>query len=123
MVLRECIASLVRRGTMFNSLLESRPRRTSRLGGGIISTMSHLALIAGMVAATANAGVARAEPEAHTVVYTAPTPPPPPPPAPVIDRVLAPPAAAGFTVIIAPIEIPDVIPPIDFTKELTNEGA
>jgi periplasmic protein TonB len=108
---------------MFDSLLESRPRKSSRLGGSLVATTAHVALIAGIVAVTANAGVAREAPEQHEVIYTAPPPPPPPPPVPVANRIVAPPVAQGFTVLTAPIEIPDVIPPIDLTKLPTDDRA
>lgn len=108
---------------MFNSLLESRPRKSSRLGGSIVSTATHVGLIAGIVAVTANAGVAREVPEEQNLIYTAPPPPPPPPVVLPRDRIVAPPQEKGFPTLTAPIEIPDVIPPIDFTKAITRDDA
>jgi periplasmic protein TonB len=109
---------------MFDSLLESRPRKSSRVGGSIVSTGAHIAMIAAIVAVTANAGVAREAPKEQNLIYTAPPPPPPPPPpAPAPDRVFAPPQVKGFATLVAPIEIPDVIPPIDFNKPLTRDDA
>lgn len=107
---------------MFDSLLESRPRKSSRVGGSIVSTVTHVALIAGIVAVTANAGVAHETREEQRVIYTAPPPPPPPVVVPR-DRVVAPPLEKGFPTLKAPIEIPDVIPPIDVTKAITREDA
>jgi protein TonB len=108
---------------MFDSLLESRAKKPSRLGGSIVSAVGHALLVAGVVAVTANAHVApEAEPEPN-VTFTPVVPPPPPPPLERImrDPVVVPPLAKGPPVLTVPVDIPDVIPPINLNVPPTNE--
>lgn len=110
---------------MFKNLIESRPSKQKSLGASMFSTLFHGAIIGLSVIATANAG---SEPEEEVIqkidfVEVKKDEPPPPkeeaPPPP--DLTAAPPIAKGFQVLAAPISIPDVIPEIDLSKELTNE--
>lgn len=107
---------------MFDSLLESKAKRTRSVGGTIASVVSHAALVALAVAATANAGIAdenEPPPTRTTFIPTVPPPPPPPthvvPPNTVFTNV-----PKGPPALVPPIEIPDVLPALDLTKAATN---
>jgi protein TonB len=111
---------------MFNTLLESKPKKERTLGQAITSAIVHSIIIGLAVYATAQAGQAALEkPKEEKVEFAEikkdePPPPaekPPPPP----DVTVAPPPPKGFQVLTAPVNIPDVIPDIDLTKKVTNE--
>ena len=109
---------------MFDSLLESRARKPSRLGGSIVSTVGHALLVAGIVTVTANANDAtEPAPEPH-VTFTPVLPPPPLPrqiePGPA-DHMMAP-QAKGPPRLILPVDIPIDLPPVDFNAPPTNEN-
>jgi protein TonB len=108
---------------MFNNLLESRAVKQKSLGAQIFSAILHGAIIVVAVIATANAGTKNEKPKAEDVKFVdtpkdepKPEDPKPPPP----DVVVAPPPPKGFTVLTAPIEIPDVIPDVDLTKKVIS---
>lgn len=108
---------------MFDNLVESKATRAPRVGGSLASVAMHAALIALVVAVTANAGVAADEPAIDRLTYVPKLPPPPPPPPPVPrapdDRVFAP-VPKGSPALVVPIEVPDIIIPPDLTKAVTN---
>jgi len=106
---------------MFNTLLESRAARTTRTGGSLLSVFIHASLIVGAVIATANATVTSTADEPVTEIHFVPNTPPPIAPPVQTDRVLtAAPIPKGFQKLVAPIEIPDVLPTIDLSKAPTN---
>jgi periplasmic protein TonB len=111
---------------MFNTLLESKPKKEKMGGGTVFSIILHSALIVAAVAATATAAIQNEKPKAEEVKFVeAPKEPPPPEPEkppPPPDIVAAPPPPKGFQVLAAPIKIPDVIPDIDLTKKVTDEN-
>lgn len=109
---------------MFDSLLESRARRTRRTGSTIASVVSHGALIALAVVLTANASVPADEPPDERAIFL-PPPPPPMPPAPQVfpvrtDQVFVA-TPQGTPAIVAPIDIPDVLPAIDLSRAVTTD--
>jgi outer membrane biosynthesis protein TonB len=111
---------------MFDQLLESKAEKQKRFGGGLISVVVHVALIALAVVATGTASVVLEKPKAEEVEFVEvkqdePPPPEPEEAPPPPDVVAAPPPPKGFQTIVAPVEIPDVIPDIDLTKAVTNE--
>ena len=111
---------------MFDQLLESKAEKQKRFGGGLVSVVVHVALIALAVVATGTASVVLEKPKAEEVEFVEvkqdePPPPEPEPAPPPPDVVAAPPPPKGFQTIVAPVEIPDVIPDIDLTKAVTNE--
>ena len=108
---------------MFNNLLESKAVKQKTTGGSVASFVLHGLLIWGAVVATANAGQKLKEAKDQLVNFVEvkkdePKPDKPPPPK---DVVLAP-VVKGFQVLTAPINIPDVIPEIDLSRSVTNEG-
>ncbi len=106
---------------MFNTLLESRAARSKRTGGSLLSVFIHASLIAGAVIATANATVASTAEEPVTEIHFVPNAPPPIAPPARTDRVFtAAPTPKGFQKLVAPIDIPDVLPTIDLSRSPTN---
>lgn len=113
---------------MFNTLLESKATKQRNAGGGMFSIIVHTVIIGLAVLATANAGqqVIERRQEAVEFLEIKQDEPPPPEPeqpkqAPPPDVVAAPPPPKGFQVLTAPVEIPNVIPDIDLTREITRE--
>ena len=131
---------------MFNTLLESKPKRKRTVGGTVISVVAHTAIIIFAVYATANARIAEApkpkqenlkfvevkkeEPKPEPPKPEAPKPEPPkaqpksPPPAPTppVPRIEAPPPPKGFQTLQAPVEVPVNIPEVDLSARITNEA-
>ncbi|MBX3132674.1 MAG: TonB family protein [Gemmatimonadaceae bacterium] len=111
---------------MFNNLLETKAVKQRSIGASIFSTVFHVAVIAGSIIATANAGKVEEEEVVQKVDFVEvkkdePPPPEPDRPPPPPDVVAAPPPPKGFQVLSAPVNIPDVIPEIDLSKAITNE--
>lgn len=106
---------------MFNTLLESRAVHARRTGGSLLSLMFHATLITGAVIVTANATVTSTADEPVTEIHFVPRTPPPIAPPVKTDHVFtAAPIAKGFQKLVAPIDIPDVLPTIDLSKLPTN---
>lgn len=112
---------------MFNTLLESQAKKEADAGGKVMSVILHTVLISLAILATANAGqqVMEQRQEQVDFIEVKQDEPPPPEPepekAPPPDVVAAPPPPKGFQVLTAPVDIPDVIPEIDLTREITRE--
>ncbi|MBX9928294.1 MAG: energy transducer TonB [Gemmatimonadaceae bacterium] len=110
---------------MFNNLLESKAQKQKSLGGSIGSIVMHVLIIWGALTATANAGAKSDEDKEQKIDFVEvkkdePPPPkeePPPPQEVAVQQV-----AKGFQVLSAPVNIPDVLPEIDLSKNLTNES-
>lgn len=112
---------------MFNTLLESKPKKERSVGGSIFSVVLHSVLIAAAIFGTLHAKEEMEKPKEEKVEFVeAPKNEPPPPEPekapPPPDVTVAPPPPKGFQVLTAPIEIPDVIPDIDLTKKVTDEA-
>jgi protein TonB len=111
---------------MFENLIETKPKKPKTAKTMAISVFIHVVLISGAVWGTLQAKEAIEKPKAEKVEFVEmkkDEPPPPedkPPPPPEI--VAAPPPPKGFQVLTAPIKIPDVLPEIDLSKEMTNEA-
>ena len=115
---------------MFNTLLESKPKKQRSIGSSIFSAVLHGVLITAAVYATARAATDDDKPKEEKIEFVETKPeepkpeepkpqePEPPPP----DVVAAPPPPKGFQVLTAPVEIPDVIPEVDLTKKVTDEA-
>jgi protein TonB len=111
---------------MFQQLLESNVVRRPRLGGSLVSTIAHAALIAGLVALTATARTHPIEqPEVRVPFVKVATPPSTP-------QAAAPRTSGGrpsFTSSLAPSTPPliinavilDGLPPIDFTRSVVGD--
>ena len=109
---------------MFNTLIESKPKKQKSTGGTIFSIVMHAVLGGLLIYATANAGQELREEKTEEVKFVEvpkDEPPPPEKAPPPPDVVAAPPPPKGFQVLAAPIEIPDEIPEVDLTKAVTNE--
>jgi len=110
---------------MFNTLLESKPKKQRTVGGIVWSAILHTLLIVGAVYGTSQATEQLEKPKEEKIDFIDVKPDEPPPPEPEAppppDVVAAPPPPKGFQVLAAPVEIPDVIPDIDLTKAVTNE--
>ena len=109
---------------MFNNLVESKPKKTRKMGGTIFSFVAHYGLILFVIYTSAQAATQDDGPKQEKVEFMevkkeeAPKPKEPPPP----ELVAAPPPPKGFQVLTAPVEIPNVLPDIDLTRRVTNEA-
>ncbi|HSY84608.1 MAG TPA: hypothetical protein VK807_22780, partial [Gemmatimonadaceae bacterium] len=66
---------------MFNTLLESKPKKEKRGGGTAFSVVTHTLLIVGAAVATANAAIHNEKTKEEKIQFAeAPKPEPPPPP-------------------------------------------
>ena len=101
---------------MFNNLLESRPVKQRTAGGMVGSVFLHTVLLVAAAYATLHATAKKEKREEKiNFVEVKKAPPPKPPP-----QEVAPPPPKGFQVLTAPINIPNVLPDIDLTKQITN---
>ena len=104
---------------MFDTLIESKPKKQRTAGQAAFSLFFHAALIYGAVKVTANAAQqVQAILQDTTMVFLKPpqaTPPPPDQPPPDVV-VTANPPPKGFQTVVAPTEIPKDIPPIDLNE-------
>ena len=111
---------------MFNNLLESKPQKVKSPGASFASFVMHVLLIWGAVVATANAGQKLREARDQKIDFVEVKKDEPKPeqekPKEIPKDVTVAPIAKGFQVLTAPINIPDVIPEIDLSKSVTNEG-
>ncbi|HKS05792.1 MAG TPA: energy transducer TonB [Gemmatimonadaceae bacterium] len=108
---------------MFDNLLETRRKKTRSAGGMLGSFVVHSLVIGGALWATASGTVAQLiEDKQEKVDFIKKEEPPPEVKPPPPDVVVAPPPPKGFQVLIAPVEIPDVLPEIDLSKKMTDEA-
>jgi protein TonB len=113
---------------MFNTLLESKPKKQRTLGGMLFSAVLHAVVITAAVYGTlqANEQIEKAKAEKVEFVEMKKKEEPPPPkeePKPMPkDVVAAPPPPKGFQVLMAPVKVPDVLPDIDLSKKVTDEA-
>lgn len=114
---------------MFRNLIETNARRQRSTGGAFVSFALHTALIALVAVATANAGDPDPVDETEAVNFVDTprpdeplTPEPEPAPAtPPPEAVAVPPTMKGSQTLEPPLDIPNVIPPIDLSRPLTDE--
>lgn len=110
---------------MFNTLIESKPKKDRKAGGTVMSVVLHSVVAVLAVYATASAGIeaekSRQEnikfietPKAKEVEVKKEEPPPP-------EKVAVIPPPKGFQVLRAPVEIPIEIPEVDLSKRVTRE--
>jgi TonB family protein len=106
---------------MLDLLLASAPHAGIRPSWLTVSVLTHTVLIAAGIAGTrATLDAARVTPIDETTLLFVPKPPPPPPPE-AMPRdppklVLGAPPAKGFQTVLAPIDIPKDIPPVDLKE-------
>ena len=112
---------------MFNTLLESKPKKQRSTAGLIFSGVLHAVIGTAAVYGTLQAKEHVEKPKAEKVEFVdmkKKEPPPPkeePKPIPK-EVVVAPPPPKGFQVLTAPIKVPDVLPDIDLSKKVTDEA-
>jgi len=102
---------------MLTTLIASRGHRTNSFRAQALSIGLHAGLITAAVLATERAAAVIEPIVAEPVHYVRPAPavtPPPRAPAMDVSRF------KGFQVVTRPVVIPDVLPPIDLTKPLTD---
>jgi protein TonB len=127
---------------MFNTLIESKPKKRRTVGGTVFSVAFHATIIFFAVYATANARVAEDErsrqeslkfvevkaeepkpeperPEPEPPPQREPVRPTPTPPAP---RIEAPAPIRGFQTLQAPVTVPVSIPQVDLSARITSEA-
>ena len=106
---------------MLNNLLESRPQRSRTATGTIVSVVMHALVIGLAVQATLSASQPVTTTQQNIAVFRVKKPDPVParkePQA--LDRTIAP-IPLGHQILIAPINIPNSLPPIDLSRDLTN---
>ena len=112
---------------MFNTLIESKPKKQRTTGGLIISGVLHAILGTAAVYGTLQAKEQLEKPKAEKVEFVdikkkEEPPPPKEVPPPPKDVVMAPPPPKGFQVLTAPVKVPDVLPDIDLSKKVTDEA-
>ena len=111
---------------MFENLIETKPKKPKTLKATIVSVVFHTIAIGGAVYGTMQAKEAIDKPKAEKVEFVEMKKDEPPPPKeeapPPPEVVVAPPPPKGFQVLTAPIKIPDVLPEIDLSKKVTDEG-
>lgn len=112
---------------MFDTLLESKPKKKKAAGTTLTSILIHAGLITLMVYATASAGIEKAKSRQENIKFVEVKKAPeikkeePKPEPPKVEKVAVVPPPKGFQVLRAPVEIPIKIPEIDLTKRVTNE--
>lgn len=107
---------------MFTTLIESRRTQERRIGGTTVSVLVHAAVITFGVYVTAQAREAPVAETAETpIIFALPADAPPntAPRPPNRDAGGLPPRK-GLQTLVPPIEIPDHLPAIDLTREITN---
>jgi protein TonB len=111
---------------MFENLIETKPKKPQTAKSMALSVFIHTLVIGGAVYGTMQAKEAIDKPKAEKVEFVDMKKDEPPPPKeeapPPPEVVVAPPPPKGFQVLTAPIKIPDVLPEIDLSKKVTDEG-
>jgi periplasmic protein TonB len=113
---------------MFNNLIESKAQKQKRASSALLSAVVHAVVIGGAAYGTLHAKQELEKPKAEKVSFVEvkkkdePPPPKEEPKPPPPEMVAAPPVAKGFQVLTAPIKIPDVLPDIDLSKNVTDES-
>jgi protein TonB len=105
---------------MFSTLVESRSAKGRRSGGVAFSFLAHYGLILAVIYTSAQAATVEGRPRQEKIAFIEPPEPavnkePPPP-----ELVAAPPAPRIATVLVAPVEIPTVLPEIDLRRRPTD---
>jgi protein TonB len=114
---------------VFENLLESKARKQRTFGQTLMSVGLHGLIIFAAVKATQSAAESvKDKPLDTTMVFLKPPEAAPPPPPPPEQVVVANPPPKGFQTVVAPIDIPKDIPPIDLKqkafdpKDFTGKG-
>jgi protein TonB len=104
---------------MFETLIESKPKKTRTLKQSVSSLILHVVLGYGAIKATAGAAETMKAILQDTTkfILTQPPPPPPPPETPPAEAIVtANPPPLGFQTVMPPTEIPKEIPPVNLNE-------
>jgi protein TonB len=104
---------------MLDTLLESRALTERTMTGSAFSFVAHCAIITAAVFATHQVVTAAPETRPETLNFVRP-PEQPPVPITEIPRPVEPRTPRGFQSPVAPVEIPNMLPPIDLSKPVTD---
>jgi protein TonB len=104
---------------MLDTLLETRAITERTMTGSAFSFVAHCAIIAAAVFATRQVVMPPPENTAETLNYVLP-PEKLPVPITEIPRPVEPRVPRGFQIPVAPVEIPNMLPPIDLSKPVTD---
>ncbi len=104
---------------MFETLIESKPKKTRTFKQSIVSLILHVVLGYGAIKATTGAAETMKAILEDTTKFLLVQPPPPPPPPetpPPEAIVTANPPPLGFQTVMPPTEIPKEIPPVNLNE-------
>ena len=107
---------------MFSSLVESESKQVRRPGGTILSFLAHYGLILGVIYTSAQAKTVGDTPRVEEITYVATKEPvvkhdPPPP------DIVAPRPVKTSPLLIAPVDVPSVLPEIDLSHAPTDANS
>jgi protein TonB len=101
------------------ALIESGAVHARKPAASLLSVVVHAGLITAAVLATRQIQHVAAPPVQEFINFVAPKPQP----LTIVDVPVVALAPFGFSVVIAPVTIPDVLPPIDPTRAITDPNA
>jgi len=106
---------------MFGNLVESRSKQVRRPGGMILSFVSHYGFILAAIYTSAQAATVNEGPRQEKIEFIEQAEPEvkPAQPAPP-ELIAAPPAPKSVPLLIAPLEVPSVLPDIDLSVRPTD---
>lgn len=105
---------------MFTTLVESGSRKTRRPGGTVVSFVAHYGLVLAAIYSSAQAATVNDGPRPETIAFVEPPKPEMEPERAPPEFVVAPRPPQTTSLLIAPVEIPSVLPEIDLTHHVTD---
>lgn len=106
---------------MLGTLVESKPVKSRRIAGTLSSFLLHYGLVLVAIYSSAQATTVGNGPKQETVEFIEPKKDlPPEPEQPPAQEVAAPLPTKGIKLLIAPVEVPAVLPDIDLTQGVTD---
>jgi protein TonB len=105
---------------MFTTLVESRPATTRRPGGAVLSFIVHYGLVLAAIYTSAQAATVSDGPRQEKIAFVEPPKPEVEPERAPPELVVAPRPPQTTPLLIAPVEIPSVLPEIDLTHRVTD---
>ena len=110
---------------MLRNLVESKPQKTRRSAGTVASFIAHYGLILFALYASAQAETLDDGPKQEQIAFveTAPEEPPPREERVSPEQAVAPLPVKDIPLLVAPLDIPTVLPEIDLSKGVTDPEA
>lgn len=105
---------------MFNNLVESHAKNVRRPGVTVLSFVAHYGLVLSAIYTSAQAATLDDGPKQEKITFVDATKEPPPKSEPPPELVAAPLPPRTAPVLVAPIEIPSVLPDIDLKARVTD---